>query len=94
MAARILVLYVFDRGEWPEIWHAKGRLMLIDLVFLIARFASSVDLRRARLDDYRVTTPDNYRQASVEAARCGVTKEFHQALDAFRLRLGQGEHDL
>ena len=74
--AHVCAFFVLDRGEWPEPWRVAGRLCLIDLEMMLARFASRADYRRKHLEEYAEMTPYALQYAVIEAARCGVRPEF------------------
>lgn len=80
--ARLCVLFLFDRGEWPEVWSLDGNLRLLDLEFTLPRFSPH---ESHHLEEYATLTPAAFNYARREADRCGIEAAFHAALSRWRM---------
>lgn len=89
-AARILSLFVFDRGEWPEINRVAGQVRLIDLEMMMAKFYPRVKLREDRLREYTNFSTSSFQEAAECAEKNGIENEFRAEISAFSARLNAG----
>lgn len=76
LAARILCLWSFMRCEWGEIWSVDGRIILIDLEFMLARFETSRERRASRMEDYEYAAGDAVQHALGVARSAQIERQY------------------